>query len=59
MNGCCCDPDTDAQQDLDAKARKKNLRKAFALAADAKGRHLALVDDVLTTGATAHALARC
>lgn len=52
--------DTDAQQDLDAKARKRNLRNAFTLAADAqvKGRYLALVDDVLTTGATARALAR-
>lgn len=52
--------DTSAQQDLNAQARKKNLRHAFALAPDAspKGRHLALVDDVLTTGATAHALAR-
>ena len=47
--------DTDAQQDLDAKARKRNLRDAFDIAPDAriKGRHLALVDDVLTTGATA------
>jgi ComF family protein len=52
--------DTSAQQDLNADARKKNLRNAFALVADApiKGRHLALVDDVLTTGATAQALAR-
>ena len=52
--------DTDAQQDLNAEARQKNLRNAFALAANAsfKGRHLALVDDVLTTGATAQALAR-
>ncbi|QXI17415.1 ComF family protein [Pseudomonas hamedanensis] len=52
--------DTDAQQDLDAKARQRNLRNAFALApdADVKGRHWALVDDVLTTGATAQALAR-
>lgn len=52
--------DTSAQQDLNADARKKNLRNAFALAPDAliKGRHLALVDDVLTTGATAQALAR-
>ncbi|MHC8317408.1 ComF family protein [Pseudomonas sp. LB3P31] len=52
--------DTSAQQDLKADARKKNLRNAFALAPDAtvKGLHLALVDDVLTTGATAHALAR-
>jgi ComF family protein len=52
--------DTSAQQDLKAEARRKNLRNAFALAPDApiKGRHLALVDDVLTTGATAQALAR-
>ncbi|POA47624.1 amidophosphoribosyltransferase [Pseudomonas sp. MPR-ANC1] len=52
--------DTSAQQDLDAKARKRNLRHAFALApdADVKGRHFALIDDVLTTGATAQALAR-
>ena len=52
--------DTSAQQDLKADARKKNLREAFALTLDAsiKGRHLALVDDVLTTGATAQAVAR-
>ncbi|MFJ2487005.1 ComF family protein [Pseudomonas sp. NPDC087639] len=52
--------DTNAQQELDAKARKQNLRSAFALApdADVKGRHLALIDDVLTTGATTRALAR-
>ncbi len=52
--------ETDAQQDLDAKARKRNLRNAFNLMPDAqiKDRHFALVDDVLTTGATAQALAR-
>ncbi|MHC8290301.1 phosphoribosyltransferase family protein [Pseudomonas sp. XS1P51] len=52
--------DTSAQQDLNAEARKKNLRNAFTLAPEAsvKGRHVALVDDVLTTGATAQALAR-
>lgn len=52
--------ETVAQQQLDAKTRKRNLRHAFALAADTPvaGRHLALVDDVLTTGATAHSLAR-
>ncbi|TFH76489.1 MULTISPECIES: ComF family protein [Pseudomonas] len=52
--------DTSAQQALDAKARKRNLRNAFDLLPDAhvQGRHLALVDDVLTTGATAQALAR-
>ena len=52
--------DTPAQQQLDAATRRRNLRQAFAIAtgADVKGRHLALVDDVLTTGATAEALAR-
>jgi ComF family protein len=51
--------DTSAQQALNASERRKNLRNAFALAPDTsvKGRHLALVDDVLTTGATAQALA--
>ncbi|WP_338742575.1 ComF family protein [Pseudomonas sp. KK18] len=52
--------ETVAQQDLDARTRKRNLHQAFALADDAqvKGRHLALIDDVLTTGATASSLAR-
>jgi len=52
--------DTPAQQQLDAATRRRNLRQAFAIAtgADIMGRHLALVDDVLTTGATAEALAR-
>ncbi|MNS24354.1 DNA utilization protein GntX [compost metagenome] len=51
--------DTDAQQALNAQARRKNLRNAFSLipGAAVKGRHLALIDDVLTTGATAQALA--
>ncbi|SDG54076.1 comF family protein [Pseudomonas benzenivorans] len=52
--------DTPAQQQLDAAARKRNLRRAFALSAESRvtGLHLALVDDVLTTGATAESLAR-
>ena len=52
--------DTPAQQGLDAATRKRNLRQAFTLDAKAQvaGCHLALVDDVLTTGATAGTLAR-
>jgi len=52
--------DTPAQQALDAKTRKRNLLQAFALApgVQVNGLHLALVDDVLTTGATAESLAR-
>lgn len=52
--------DTPAQQQLDAKARKRNLRHAFTLQPEAQvdGLHLAIVDDVLTTGATAEMLSR-
>ena len=52
--------DTPAQQALGARARQRNLRQAFALApgCELDGLHLALVDDVLTTGATAQAIAR-
>ena len=52
--------DTPAQQLLSAAERQRNLRKAFALAdhAPIQGRHIALIDDVLTTGATAEAIAR-
>lgn len=51
--------DTPAQQTLGAKARQRNLQRAFSLVAGAriKGLSFALVDDVLTTGATAQALA--
>ena len=51
--------DTPAQQGLNAKTRKRNLLNAFALAPDAqvRGLHVALVDDVVTTGATAQSLA--
>lgn len=51
--------DTPAQQGLDAATRKRNLRNAFALAngAAVDGLHLAVVDDVLTTGATAERIA--
>lgn len=52
--------ETVAQQALDAKSRQRNLRGAFSLAHGmaVQDRHFALVDDVLTTGATAHSLAR-
>ncbi|MHA6495077.1 phosphoribosyltransferase family protein [Pseudomonas borbori] len=52
--------DTPAQQQLNAATRKRNLRNAFALAPESRvaGLHVALVDDVLTTGTTAEALAR-
>lgn len=52
--------ETPPQQGLDARARKRNLRDAFALRDSERlqGMHVALIDDVLTTGATADGLAR-
>ena len=52
--------ETPAQQGLNAKARKRNLRGAFTLlnAEQVQGRHVALIDDVLTTASTADAISR-
>ena len=46
---------TQPQTDLDAAARRRNVRDAFAVRRPdlIAGRHVVLVDDVLTTGATA------
>ena len=41
------------QTTLQPAARAANVAGAFTLAADVRGRHVILVDDVLTTGATA------
>lgn len=48
---------TASQQGLSAEARHKNLRKAFGLSKPLQHRHVALIDDVMTTGSTAHHLA--
>ncbi|CAA0097636.1 Uncharacterised protein [Zhongshania aliphaticivorans] len=50
---------THSQQGLSAAARRKNLHHAFAFLANAdiKGKHLAVIDDVVTTTATANTMA--
>ena len=52
--------DTPPQRELAWSQRRRNVRGAFALRRDAevRGLHVAVVDDVLTTGASLHELAR-
>lgn len=54
--------DSRAQSSLDRQERLSNLRGAFVVAASAQalvpGARIGLVDDVMTTGATAHEAAR-
>jgi len=50
--------DTPPQAGLDLGARQKNLRGAFDCSNAIKGKRVALVDDVMTSGASLDALAR-
>lgn len=50
--------DTPSQTGLPWKEREKNIRGAFACEADLTGRRIAVLDDVMTTGATINELAK-
>ena len=56
-NACQRVRDTPPQSALPWKERRKNVRNAFRCDADLSGKRVALVDDVLTTGASLNALA--
>lgn len=51
--------DTPPQTQMpDAAARRRNVRGAFSAAADARGKTLLVVDDVMTSGSTLDEIAR-
>ena len=49
--------ETSPQPGLGRRARRRNLAGAFACARNLRGLHVAIVDDVMTTGATLDAVA--
>lgn len=49
--------ETAPQRTLGRRSRQSNLRGAFACEIDVSGTHVAIVDDVITTGATASSVA--
>jgi ComF family protein len=58
MHACRKVRDTAPQAALPWKERAKNVRRAFVCDADFTGQHVAVADDVMTTGATLNELAR-
>lgn len=49
---------TAAQSRLDVDTRRRNVARAFVVERDVRGKHVGVVDDVMTSGATLDALAR-
>ncbi|MDD5275505.1 MAG: ComF family protein [Methylovulum sp.] len=57
LDSCRRHRDTPHQTRLAAKQRRNNMDNAFTVVKPIKARHVAILDDVMTTGSTAHALA--
>lgn len=49
---------TDPQSELPMKSRKKNVKNAFILNGENIPKHIAIIDDVITTGSTINEIAR-
>lgn len=56
----CCKriKNTQQQSDLSVKQRRKNIAGAFSVQSPLNFQHIAIVDDVVTTGSTVNELAR-
>ncbi|MEY3289651.1 MAG: hypothetical protein RLZZ419_1893 [Pseudomonadota bacterium] len=57
LNSCIRHRDTPHQSALSAKQRRKNIKNAFSIIKPLYAQHIAILDDVMTTGSTAHELA--
>lgn len=49
---------TPSQHQLDARQRRRNLKQAFTLTIPVSGLHIALLDDIVTTGSTVAEISR-
>jgi ComF family protein len=58
LASCQRNRDTPPQMGLKHDARRRNVRGAFACSGDVSGLHIALVDDVMTTGTSLDELAK-
>jgi ComF family protein len=57
VNVCVRHRNTPHQTTLTAKQRRTNIKNAFTVTKPITAQHIAIVDDVMTTGATVHELA--
>jgi ComF family protein len=57
LTSCKRHRDTPHQTELSAKKRRKNVKNAFSVDKPIDARHIAILDDVMTTGSTTHELA--
>lgn len=58
LRSCARAVATAPQADLSAEERRRNVKKAFAVLKTPAADHVAILDDVVTTGATVNALAK-
>lgn len=58
IQSCTRCKSTREQTGLPAKQRKTNIKGAFHVRGDVRGKHIAVVDDVMTTGSTVRELSQ-